>query len=136
MMPHLLVALLACHTAPPPSGLTFLDPFAERVYDLATLTERQADRLEGRRALYRVTLDREPDERDDGGAVYDCTGDGEGLRTVWLSPGESAHQKMIVEAVLRRVRHPLLKGVDGPGLPALLEYRLTEARVVDRAGRR
>jgi hypothetical protein len=37
---------------------------------------------------------------------------------------------MTVEAVLRRVRHPLLRGADGPGLPALVEYRLTEARVV------
>jgi hypothetical protein len=42
---------------------------------------------------------------------------------------------MTVEAVRRRVRHPLLRGVDGPSLPALLEYRLTEARVVDRSGR-
>jgi hypothetical protein len=135
MPPLLLAALLACHTAPPPSGLTSLDPFAERVYDLAALTERQAGGLEGRRALYRVTLDSETDERDDGGAVYDCTGDGEGLRTVWLEPGESVRRRMVVEAVLRRVKHPLLRGVDGPGLPALLEYRLTEARVVDRPGR-
>jgi hypothetical protein len=42
---------------------------------------------------------------------------------------------MTVDAVLRRVRHPLLRGVDGPGLPALLEYRLTQAQVVDRPGR-
>jgi hypothetical protein len=42
---------------------------------------------------------------------------------------------MIVQAVLRRVGHPLLRGVGGPGLPALLEYRLTEARAVDRPGR-
>src|SRR5690349_8170502 len=108
MSPHLLlVALLACHAAPAPSGLTSLDPLADRVYDLATLTERQADRRGGRRALYRVTLDGEPDERDDGGAVYDCTGDGEGLRTVWLEPGEPARRRMVVEPVLRRVRHPL-----------------------------
>ena len=131
MSPYLLLlAALACHTAPAPSGLTSLDPFAERVYDLATLTERQADRLEGRRALYRVTLDGEPDQRDDW-AVYDCTGAGEGLRTVWLCPGEPARRRMVVEAVLRRVRHPLLRGADGSGLPALLEYRLTGARAVD-----
>jgi hypothetical protein len=131
----LLVALLACHTAPAPSGLTSLNPLADRVYDLATLTERQADRLEGRRALYRVTLNGEPDQGDDAGPVYDCTGDGEGLRTVWLRPGEPPRRRMLVEAVLRRVRHPLLRGVDGPGLPVLLEYRLTEARVVDRPER-
>jgi hypothetical protein len=134
MSPHLLlVAVLVCHTAPAPLGLHAPDPFAERVYDLATLTERQADRLEGRRALYRITLDGEPDEGDDGGAVYDCAG--EGWRTVWLRPGEPARRTMTVEAVLRRVRHPLLRGVDGPALPALLEYRLTEARVVDRPDR-
>jgi hypothetical protein len=106
------------------------DPFAERVHDLATLTERQADRLEGRRELYHVTLEGEPDQRDDGGATYDCTGDGAGLRTLWLVPGEPARRTMTVEAVLRRVQHPLLPGADGPGVPALLEYRLTEARVV------
>jgi hypothetical protein len=127
----LLVALLACHTAQAPPGLTAFNPSADRVYDLATLTERQADRLEGLRALYRVTLDGEPDQRDDGGAVYDCTGEGDGLRTIWLCPGESARRTMTVEAVLRRVRHPLLRGADASSLPALLEYRLTEARVVD-----
>jgi hypothetical protein len=42
---------------------------------------------------------------------------------------------MTVQAVLRLVRHPLLRGVDGSSLPALLEYRLTEARVVDRPER-
>ena len=130
----LLLAALAGHTAPAPVGLTALDPF-ERVYDLAALTERQADRLEGRSGLYRVTLDSEPDERDDGGAVYDCTGNVVGLRTVWLCPGETARKTMTVEAVLRRVRHPLLWGLDGSSLPALLEYRLTEARVVDGPGR-
>jgi hypothetical protein len=57
------------------------------------------------------------------------------LRTVWLEPGEPARRTMTVEAVLRRVRHPLLRGVEGPGLPALPEYRLTEAQVVDRPGR-
>jgi hypothetical protein len=135
MSPHLLVlAALACHTAPSPLGLTAPDPLAERVYDLAMLTDRQADRLEGRRALYRVTLDGEPDERDDG-TVYDCTGPGAGMRTLWLVPGEPARRTMTVQAVLRRVRHPFLRGVDGPGLPALLEYRLTGAQVVDRAGR-
>ena len=82
-----------------------------------------------------MVLDSEPEERGDGGAIYDCTGSGQGLRTVWLAPGEPARRTMTVEAVLRRIRHPLLRGVDGPGLPALLEYRLTEARVVDRAGR-
>jgi hypothetical protein len=136
MPPHLLLAaLLACHTAPPPAGLVPADPLADRVYDFAALTERQADRLEGRRALYHITLNGEPDERHDGGAVYDCTGTGEGLRTLWLVPGEPARRRMTVEAVLRRVRHPLLRGADGPGLPALVEYRLTEARVVDRPER-
>jgi hypothetical protein len=42
---------------------------------------------------------------------------------------------MTVQVVPHRVRHPLLRGVGGRGLPALLEYRLTEARVVDRPGR-
>jgi hypothetical protein len=131
MSPHLLLAaLLACHTAPPPPGLAPADPLADRVYDLGALTERQADGLEGRRALYRVTLDGEPDDRDDDGAVHDCAGSGEGLRTVWLCPGEPARRTMTVEAVLRWVRHPLLRGADGPWLPALVEYRLTDARTV------
>jgi hypothetical protein len=136
MPPHpLLAAVLACHTAPAPLGLVPADPLADQVHDFAALTERQADRLEGRRELYRVTLDSEPGGRDDGGAVYDCAGAGEGLRAVWLWPGKPARWTMTAEAILRRVRHPLLRGVDGSSLPSLLEYRLTEARVVDRPGR-
>jgi len=42
---------------------------------------------------------------------------------------------LIVEATLRRIVHPPSKGGDGWPLPALVEYRLTRGRVVDRPER-
>jgi hypothetical protein len=57
----LLLAALAVHTAPAPAGLHAPDPFAELVHDLATLTDAEARQLVGRRALYRVRIESEPD---------------------------------------------------------------------------
>jgi hypothetical protein len=42
---------------------------------------------------------------------------------------------LVVEATLRRIVYPPVKGADGSRLPALIEYRLTAARVVDRPER-
>jgi len=53
-------------------------------------------------------------------------------------PGRAAERAalgsglLVVEAPQLRVAHPPLRGVDGSNLPALLEYRLVRARVVDR----
>jgi len=41
----------------------------------------------------------------------------------------------VVEAALRRVVHRAVTGADGSSLPPLVEYRLTDARVVDRPER-
>jgi hypothetical protein len=42
---------------------------------------------------------------------------------------------LVVEATLRRIAHPLLRVADGSSVPALLEYRLVRAPVVDRPER-
>jgi hypothetical protein len=47
-----------------------------RVHDLTTLTDAEARHLAGRRALFRVVLDGEPDGDQDRGWRYDCRGDG------------------------------------------------------------
>jgi hypothetical protein len=61
-------------------------------------------------------------------------------RSLWLDAGQAGaavraaqgSSLLVVEATLRRVAHPLLREADGSGVPALLEYRLVRARVVDR----
>jgi hypothetical protein len=46
--------------------------------------------------------------------------------------GDAAERSgtLTVEAVLRRVVHPPVRGADGPRLPKLVEYRLMQAVVV------
>jgi len=115
-------------------------PATVPVYDLAALTDAEARRLAGRRALYRLLLGGEPDGNPQGGWRYDCRGEGGPLRTLWLPDGDDlvAYEAsrgsglLVVEATLRRVVHRAVTGADGSGLPALVEYRLTGARVVDR----
>jgi hypothetical protein len=127
-----VLALLAAFVPEPPPP----DPVGLQVHDLATLTDRDVRRLQGRRLLFRVVLDGEPD-----GLRCDCAGDDGAYRSVWFDagPAEAAERAtqgsglLVVEARLRRIAHPLLRGADGSSLPALLEYRLVRARVVDRA---
>ncbi len=101
--------------------------------DLATLTDAEARQFAGRPASYRVVLDSEPDERDEyKWWAYDCAGEGEPLRSLWLPDGDDvaayvAQQGsgvLVVEAPLRRIVHPPSRGGDGRPLPALVEYRL------------
>jgi hypothetical protein len=138
-----LVAVLACHTAPPPFSPAAPDPFAESVHDLAALTDAEARQLAGRPALFRVLLDGEPNGDPQDGWRYGCRGEGAPLRTLWLPDGDdlvayAASQGsglLVVEATLRRIVRAPVKGADGSRLPALAEYRLTGARVVDRPER-
>jgi hypothetical protein len=131
LLPVLVATVLG--PAPPPTlSLT--------AHDLATLTDAEARQLAGRRALFRVVLDGEPDGNPEGGWRYDCRGEGGQLRTLWLRDGDdldayAASQGsglLVVEATLRRIVHAPTKGTDGSSLPALVEYRLSGARVVDR----
>jgi hypothetical protein len=101
-----------------------------RVYDLATLTEAEARRLEGRRALFRILLDSEPGER--GRFVwYDCVSPDAVYSSVSLYPGEAVEGTATVAAVFRRIVHPPTVGADGSALDGLTEYRLTQAVAVD-----
>jgi hypothetical protein len=131
-----LVATVVGPAPPPPLALT--------PYDLATLTDAEARQLAGRRALYRVRIDPEPDgDPQDGWRRYSCRGKGEQLRTLWLRDGDDlaayaasrGSGLLVVEALLRRIVHPPTDGADAGRLPGLVEYRLTGARVVDRPER-
>jgi hypothetical protein len=83
--------------------LTFADvearPAIVRVHDLAALTSFQAERLRGRRALYRVRLD-SADGEHAGFVLYDCGAPAGVLGSVWLYPGqqEEIAGEMVVEA--------------------------------------
>jgi hypothetical protein len=58
-----------------------------RSFDLAMLSHRQAQLLDGQRVRIRVDLESEPG--DAGGAVvYDCVSLDAVNRTVWLIPGQ------------------------------------------------
>jgi hypothetical protein len=110
------------------------------VHDFATLTEREARQLAGRPALFRVVLDGEPNGDAEHGWRYVCKGEGEPLRSLWLPDGDDlvAAQAakgsglLLVVATLRRIVHPPITGGHVRPLPALVEYRLTAARVVRR----
>jgi hypothetical protein len=62
-----------------------------RVHDLAALTDAEARQLAGRRALFRVVVDGEPDGDEDRGWTYDCRGEGGELRTLWLPDGDDLY---------------------------------------------
>jgi hypothetical protein len=133
----LLSVLVAAAVGPAPPALSLI------AYDLATLTDAEARQLAGRRALFRVALDGEPDGDQDRGWRYDCRGGGGQLRTLWLPDGDDlvAYEAsrgsglLVVEATLWRVVHRPVTGADGSRLPGLVEYRLTGARVVDQPER-
>jgi hypothetical protein len=126
MSPYPLLGLLALHTAPAPVGLTAP---SLRVHDLATLTGAEARQLAGRRAVYRAHIESEPDGDSLDGWRYDCPGNGEQLRRLWLRDGDDLAAEvalrgsglLLVEATLQRIVHAPAKGVDGSSLPALVE---------------
>jgi hypothetical protein len=104
------------------------DTSAVRALDFATLTAPEARRLDGREALFRVTLDGDSDTEDrDGFTCADCVGDDEPLRSLYLCPGQEAAESMTVKATLRIWSYPALVGADGSRLGALREYRLVAA---------
>jgi hypothetical protein len=113
-------------------------PPALAVHDFATLTDAEARQLAGRPALFRVLLESEPEGNEEHGWRYDCQGEGEPLRSLWLPDGDDlvAAQAakgsglLLVVATLRRIVHPPVTGGDGSRLPALVECRLVRARVL------
>jgi hypothetical protein len=135
---NLLAVLVATVVGPAP-------PLAPSLvgYDLATLTDAEARQLVGRRALFRVVVDGEPDGDARAGWRYACRGDGPAYHSLRLPDGDDlvayeAQQGsglLLVEATLRRIVHRPVTGTDGSRLPELVEYRLTEARVLDRPER-
>src|SRR5262245_30913062 len=114
-------ALLFC-LALSPVGDAGPSPGAKaRLHDLAALSDADALRLDGRRGLFRISLDSLPGESD-GFILYDCRSPDAVFRAVRLYPGQEVDDEMVVEAALHIVRHP----ASGP-FPALVEYRLTRA---------
>jgi hypothetical protein len=120
-LPAVLLATLALISRPPaPVPLAF--------HDLATLSDAQARRLAGQRALFRVFVEGEPDGDEEHGWRYDCRGEGAPLRTLWLRDGDDitaawaqrGSRLLQLEATLRRIVHPPIRGADGSSLPALL----------------
>src|SRR5262249_9328100 len=92
-----------------------------RLHDLATLSSADALRLDGRRGLFRISLDSTEGEYD-GFILYDCRSPDAVLRSVRLYPGQEDDDEMVVETTLRVVRHPA-----SGAFPALIESRLTQA---------
>ena len=76
------------------------------------------------RGRFIITLDSAPADRG-GCVVYDCAGQGEALRSLWLIPGQDADRETTVEAVLRLRYVPA-----GHGFTGFWEYRLMAARRV------
>jgi hypothetical protein len=111
MTTAVLALLVAFVPEPPPP-----DPAGLLVHDPDTLTDSEARKLQGRRLLYWVVLDGEVEA-----GRCDCAGDDGTYRSVWFDPGQAAAAEratqgsglLVVEATLRRVRHPLLRGPTG-----------------------
>src|SRR4051794_29617990 len=94
MNPALLLLLLFPADAPRISSAVV------RPLDLATLSHREAQRLDGQRVLVRVELESLPGDAN-GPIVYDCVSPDDANRTVWLVPGQEAKDGMVVEGVFR-----------------------------------
>jgi hypothetical protein len=108
-----------------------IDTSAALALDFATLTDAETRRLDGREALFRVTLDgdSEPEERD-GFTCADCTGDAPPPRSLYLHAGQGVAASMTVKATLQIRYYPSLAGADGSAYPALWKYRLAGAVLV------
>jgi hypothetical protein len=73
----------------------------ELPFDLAILSNREAQLLDGRRVRFRVDLESEPGETDDGMIVYDCVSVSNANRSIWLRPGQRVNDVMIVEGTFK-----------------------------------
>jgi hypothetical protein len=92
----------------------------------AILTSGKAWKLDGERALFRVSLDSLPEEG--GGFVrYDCEGPDEDYRSGWLGADQYPSDEMTVEATLQVIWHPAIMAADGSGIGPLREYRWMRA---------
>jgi hypothetical protein len=97
------------------------------VYDLAALPPAEAERLRGRRELFRVRLDSAPAEVG-GRLVYEVAVSGaDDLGTVWLPASQEVDDVMTVEARLVVVRHPPAVGAWGTPFAGFTELRLVDA---------
>jgi hypothetical protein len=116
-----LVALVVGSSPPPVPSLC--------LHDFATLTDAEARQLAGRRPPYCVRIESEPDGDPQGGWRYDCRGEGEQLRTLWLRDGDDLATEvalrgsglLLVEPTLRRIVHAPVKEADGSILPGRVE---------------
>ncbi len=104
---------------PAPSSAT------ARTHKLATLTERQAQRLAGKRLRFAVQLD-SPETEVDGEHVFDCrSANPADVRSVYFCPGEVIGENevdVVVEGTLHIIRQRAWMGV-----PAYTEYRIMDA---------
>jgi hypothetical protein len=104
-----------------PTDLPRISTAVVRTHDLALLTHREAQRLDGRRVRVRVDLESEPGDAS-GAIVYDCVSPDAINRTVWLVPRQRVKDVMDVEGVFRLLWRP-----PGCGLPGYWEYRVEGA---------
>jgi hypothetical protein len=125
-MKRLAAALLLFAGSTHADGPAPLDTSAVRALDFATMTAPEARRLDGKEALFRLTLDSDTEERD-GFTCADCAGDGKPLRSLYLFPGQEAADTMVVKATLSVRFYPAVTGADGSRLGPLWEYRLDAA---------
>jgi hypothetical protein len=98
-----------------------------RAYDLAKLTEAEAQHLHarGEPALFLVHLNSPPWPLDNW-TLYYCRGSGDDVRrSLFTQSSKPFPDRLIVRATLQVVRHATTQ--DGPGYT---EYRLMEARQV------
>ncbi len=106
-MPQFLLALstsLAPGHDRPPDARPDLAPVA-RTYDLAALSWADAVRPQGRRAVYRVSLDSGGDT-EGRYTFYECVSQDEALRTVWfVGDLEDEEGAQLVEGTLRVLCH-------------------------------
>jgi hypothetical protein len=102
-----------------PAGERVLD----RTYTLATLSARQARRLHGRLASYRVTLATD-DDREGEWDVYGWKSWDAVERTLWMPGDQETQDEMIVRVVLRVIHHKGSVTPSGTRFPAFTEYRL------------
>jgi hypothetical protein len=126
---HLAAVFLAAALHVPPMP----HPAVEHAVNLATLTPDAAMDLAGKCGLYVVTLDTDtaPDDEDAAGPVVrDCLPSSlQVFRSVVLPAGAQGGEVLVVEGVLRVVRHDGFVGADGVVVPPMVQLRVEADRV-------